>query len=149
MTSSDNDNQQINPYNPATFGSPHAAVAHTYNDPQPGPTGQVPFNQPAPQEAGPQSQTNTLAVISAALSLSSIFTVIGFIPGIILGHMANREIKQSTDTGRGWAITGLVVGYVFLALWVALILITVLLTAVLGMSVLDAVGEPSPLLLSS
>jgi Domain of unknown function (DUF4190) len=45
---------------------------------------------------------------------------IGFtVPGIVMGHIALRKIKQTGQAGRGFAIAALIVGYVLFVLTVA------------------------------
>jgi hypothetical protein len=58
-----------------------------------------------------------------------MFPIIGAIIGVVTGHMARREIRDSfgAQTGDGLALAGLVVGYVHLAVSCASILIFVLI----------------------
>jgi hypothetical protein len=73
--------------------------------------------------------TSRLAIASLVLSLSALLLgPLGFIPGIICGHLALSSIKQDpTLKGRGIALAGLIVGYVYIAL---------LLLAAIGLVVL-------------
>lgn len=66
------------------------------------------------------ARTSLLAVWSLILSLASlILGPLGFIPGIICGHLAKRTMRRTpTLKGRGLAIAGLVTGYVMLVLFV-------------------------------
>ena len=54
------------------------------------------------------------------LSLSALlFGPLGFIPGIICGHLALSSIKEHPGLkGRGIALAGLIVGYAYIALLV-------------------------------
>jgi hypothetical protein len=75
------------------------------------------------------TKTNTLAIISLVASLVGIATGIGFIAGIICGHISLSQIKKTGEEGRGMAIAGLVIGYIGVVLFV---LGMVLLFAFLG-----------------
>jgi hypothetical protein len=68
------------------------------------------------QEMGVASMSN-LAVLSLILSVLGILTgPLGFLPGIVCGHLALRRIRMSPHLrGRGVAIAGLVLGYFLLA----------------------------------
>ncbi|TSI12519.1 DUF4190 domain-containing protein [Brevibacterium aurantiacum] len=68
----------------------------------------------------PLPPTNTLAIIALVASIfgvmSSIF--LAGIAGIIMGHIARKQIRQSGERGDGMAVAALWVGYVGTALWV-------------------------------
>ncbi|HJW00893.1 MAG TPA: DUF4190 domain-containing protein, partial [Arthrobacter sp.] len=57
--------------------------------------------------------TNILAI------LALVFGLAGGLPAIPLGHIALVQIRRTGDSGRGMAIAGLVLGYVWVALIVA------------------------------
>jgi hypothetical protein len=68
-------------------------------------------------------QTNTLAVVSLVSALVAPFahfTGIGgltlTIVSIVTGHMARRQIRQTGERGDGFALAGLIISYVHLAL---------------------------------
>ena len=64
---------------------------------------------PAPVYAPPRP-TNVLAIISL------IASCVGFtVPGIIMGHIALHQIKQTGEGGHGLALAGVIVGYALLA----------------------------------
>jgi Domain of unknown function (DUF4190) len=68
--------------------------------------------------AGPK--TNTLAIVAI---------ILGFlvpVGGIITGHIALGQIKRTGEAGHGLALTGTVVGYVLTALYIVIILFSVL-----------------------
>ncbi|WP_319455458.1 MULTISPECIES: DUF4190 domain-containing protein [unclassified Mycobacterium] len=70
----------------------------------PGPPGYPGYPPPPPR------QTNAWAIVA----LVAAFT---FPPmAIVCGHVSLSQIKRTGDEGRGLAIAGLVVGYVFTAL---------------------------------
>ena len=60
--------------------------------------------------------TNKLAVTAFVLGLVGC-TGIGMILAIVLGHVALVQIRRYGQAGKGLAITGLVAGYLSLALW--------------------------------
>ncbi|MGA2866392.1 MAG: DUF4190 domain-containing protein [Verrucomicrobiota bacterium] len=62
-----------------------------------------------------------LAIWSFALSVASlVIGPLGFIPGIICGHLAKRAMRRDPGlAGRGLATAGLAVGYTFLLLFLA------------------------------
>lgn len=55
-------------------------------------------------------KTNTLAIVSLVVAL--------FVPlvGAILGHVAMGQIKKTGEQGRGIALAGVIIGWVFTAL---------------------------------
>ena len=82
-------------------------------------------------------QTSGVAVASMVLGLLSLFTgCLTALPAIICGHIALSQIKHSMGRlgGRGMAITGLAVGYVFIVLF-AIIL------AAIALPVFNSVSE--------
>lgn len=75
-------------------------------------------------DRGPQSdKVNAFAIGSFVCALATFVTAVGFIPGIILGHMALNQIKESGESGAGLAKAGLVISYIFLALGLFFILL--------------------------
>jgi hypothetical protein len=95
------------------------------------PTTSVPMAPMAPPGGATAlaGQTNTLAVISLVSALVAPFahfTGIGgltlTIVSIVTGHMARRQIRQTGERGDGFALAGLIISYVHLAL-TALVLI--------------------------
>ena len=66
----------------------------------------------------PPTKTNGLAVASLVCSAVLFFTCgVGSIIGVILGHISLGQIKRDGTGGRGLAIAGLVIGYILIALW--------------------------------
>jgi Domain of unknown function (DUF4190) len=88
---------------------------------------------------------NTLAVVSLVAAILSFFAhIVPFFGGftlaliaIVAGHVARNQIKQTGEGGSGLATTGMVIGYVHIAI-LALIfvfffgLVIAILTAVFG-----------------
>jgi hypothetical protein len=103
-----------------TYGDLHALVADL-------PTGPGGPNLPVPYAAGyysPQlaQRTNGFAVGALVCGIVPFF---GGIPAVILGHVARGQIKRTGERGDGVAVAGLVLGYLWLALWVLIILVGV------------------------
>ncbi|GAB3557270.1 DUF4190 domain-containing protein [Spelaeicoccus albus] len=118
-------------------------------DPQNGPQYVPPpppqYGQPAPPPAPygyqpvygyvPAPPTNTMAVVSLVSSLATLVVGIGWIPGIICGHMAVRQIQRTGEAGEGMARAGLIIGYVFGIITVLVILAYILFFVfILGMA---------------
>jgi hypothetical protein len=68
-------------------------------------------------------QTNTLAVVSlvtAIIAPFAHFTAVGgltlTIVSIVTGHMARRQIRSTGERGDGFALAGLIISYVHVAL---------------------------------
>jgi uncharacterized protein DUF4190 len=82
------------------------------------------WRQPPPRPAS--YGTNGLAVASLVCGLCEFFTVgVTGIPAVVLGHVALQQIGRSGQSGRGMAITGLVLGYLGLAFLVFIIIVAV------------------------
>jgi DNA-directed RNA polymerase subunit RPC12/RpoP len=67
--------------------------------------------------ATPTQRTSGLAIVSLVCSLSSFITCVGWLPGIICGHVAKSRIRRnSLLKGSGLATAGLIIGYLVLML---------------------------------
>jgi Domain of unknown function (DUF4190) len=99
----------------------------------PDPWQQDPRHDPAPAVYAPygypRQKTNGMAVASLVLSISALFCGFPAILGIICGHIALGQINRRGEHGRGLAIAGLVIGYVFVVLFLVFVVIVVLLSA--------------------
>lgn len=73
----------------------------------------------------PQQRTNTLAVVALVLGIVGVN-----LGGIICGHIALSQIRRTGEGGRGMAIAGLVLGYV----WVAVVVLLLIVAGVLASS---------------
>jgi hypothetical protein len=98
-------------------------------------TSDLPLQRPLPampaRTFAPPS-TNGLAVGSFVCGLLQLFTFgLTAIPAVILGHNARRQIRQTGQRGDGLAVTGLVLGWLGLAMF-ALIVIGLVTTAVMA-----------------
>ncbi len=60
------------------------------------------------------TKLNTLAVVS----LASAATGFGAVAAVITGHIALAQLKKSNESGRGLALTGMILGYVGIGLWI-------------------------------
>lgn len=78
----------------------------------------TPYTAPA---AGAGARTNTLAIIA----LIAAFVVAPV--GIVLGFIAQGQIKQTGEAGAGLAKAGIILGIVFTILYILLIVGSVLL----------------------
>jgi len=65
-----------------------------------------------------------MAVASLVCSIGSLLCGIGCILGIIFGFIARQQIRSSNGTqrGEGLATAGIIVGFVFLGLFIAVII---------------------------
>jgi hypothetical protein len=62
-------------------------------------------------------KTSGLAIASLVCSLSSLITCVGWLPGIICGHLAKSHLRRNPSLkGNGLATAGLVIGYLILLL---------------------------------
>lgn len=75
------------------------------------------------------AQTNTFAVVAVILAFLQP------IAGIVFGHMALGQIKRNGDAGRGLALTGVIIGYVCVALILLALIAYVSIFAVMFASI--------------
>lgn len=80
--------------------------------------------------------TNTLAIVSLAFGIASyvVLPVIGAFVAIVTGHMARGQIKRTGEGGNGFALAGLILGYVHLALAVIAIVVIVIVAIAIGIA---------------
>ncbi len=76
-----------------------------------------------PQQYGMEQRTNTLAIV--ALVGSFFISLVG----IICGHIALGQIKQTGEKGRGLALAGLIIGYIGLVVGILYVIFAVVLVA--------------------
>jgi hypothetical protein len=70
-----------------------------------------------PVPAGPP-KTNSRAVAAMICGVAEFFTFgLTSIPAVILGHMARGEIQRTGEAGDGLAMTGLILGWLAICLW--------------------------------
>ncbi|WP_225752794.1 DUF4190 domain-containing protein [Actinotalea sp. Marseille-Q4924] len=109
---------------------------------QPPAGGQQPYQQPyAQQPYGGQygggyptaPKTNTMAIVSLISSILGFTAVpiLGSIVGIITGHMAVRQIRETGEGGAGLAKAGLIIGYITIVLAILAVIALVAFVSVL------------------
>jgi hypothetical protein len=112
-------NPQQPPQTPSPYAAPPAAPA--YGAPVYG----------APAYAAPA--TNTLAVVSLIGGIASwvVLPFVAAIVAVITGHMSLGQIKRTGESGRGMALTGVILGWVNIGLSVlaALFIIVIVIGA--------------------
>jgi hypothetical protein len=83
----------------------------------------VPYGQPYGYLP---TRTNGLAIASMVLGILCVYWITSIL-AVIFGHIALSQIKRSngTQTGRGMAIAGLVLGYIWLAILVVVIVVVI------------------------
>ena len=66
--------------------------------------------------------TNSMAIAAMVLGAAEVFTSgLTAIPAVICGHVARKQIRQTTQSGDGLATGGLVLGYMAIIFWTVLI----------------------------
>ncbi len=67
----------------------------------------------------PPARTNALAIISLVAGCAQFFfCFVSSIVAVVTGHIARRQVKRTGEQGAGFALAGLILGYVGLALTV-------------------------------
>ncbi len=99
------------------------------------PQGPVPVNQAAPVVPATflpvPPPANGKAVGSMVCGILTFFTGgLTGIPAVILGHSARSEMQRTGERGEGFAMTGLVLGWLSVAGWA--LIITILIAAALA-----------------
>ncbi|MCM1011617.1 MULTISPECIES: DUF4190 domain-containing protein [unclassified Brevibacterium] len=90
--------------------------------------------------------TNTLAIIALVASIfgtiSGVF--LAGIAGIVMGHIARKQIRERGERGDGMAIAALWVGYIGTSLWILFWIVYILFfVAILGVGFLGSAGSYS------
>jgi len=60
------------------------------------------------------TKLNTLAVVSLATAVTGF----GSVAAVITGHISLAQLKKTNEAGRGLALTGMILGYVGIGLWI-------------------------------
>lgn len=68
------------------------------------------FPPPSPSPAG----TNLMAVVAFGLSVLAVFVAPAALGGVVCGHIARQQIRQSGEQGDGWALAALILGYLLI-----------------------------------
>jgi hypothetical protein len=121
---------------PPPYGTPPAYWGPP--TPYPGGLPPVPYGPPPPR-------TNPYAIASLVCSLAGLVTGISVIAGIVLGHIALNQIKQTGEEGRTLAIAGLAVGYGLLALGILFVIGIIFFMALAGGWMTTMGGETATL----
>lgn len=104
--------------------------------PQPAAQAASPAPAPAPASAATlpaaAPTTNSLAIVAFVLSMFGFVSGLGFIAGIICGHISLSQIKRSNESGRGLAIAAVVVGYAMLFVSIVMFALFILFFFVLA-----------------
>src|SRR5215475_306012 len=74
----------------------------------------------------PVAATNTMAILS--LVMSFVFSPLG----IVFGHIARKQMRQTGEQGHGLATAGLIIGYIFTALMVLGCAVTLIAIVLVG-----------------
>lgn len=78
---------------------------------------------PGPAYGYPGVKTNVLAIVSMIASIVGFLWILPFfgpLTGVITGHISLRQISRTGEKGRGMALAGVIVGYVGLAIILAI-----------------------------
>jgi hypothetical protein len=105
-----------------------------------------PYQQPYPPYASypPAPPTNGLAIAALVCGVGGFVVGLSFIPAIICGHLARRQIRQTGEQGAGLALAGLILGYVGTALFILLIAVFVVIMHKIGQALPASNGVPIP-----
>ncbi|MFF0654680.1 DUF4190 domain-containing protein [Micromonospora tulbaghiae] len=111
------DEQPPSPYEPPSHGQPYGQPQYGQQHPQwgqqPPYAPQPPYGQYGPPGQGPRpGGTNVLAI------LALVFAFVFAPAGIVCGHLAKRQIRQTGEDGDQLATWGLVLSYIFTAIGV-------------------------------
>ncbi|MFJ4711224.1 DUF1707 and DUF4190 domain-containing protein [Streptomyces sp. NPDC088785] len=81
----------------------------------------------------PAPPTNGKAIGALSCGLGAFFCGgVTAVPAVILGHMARGEIRRTQQGGEGMAVAGLVLGWLWIALWA--FLLAIIMIAAVGSS---------------
>lgn len=113
-------------YQPPTYQAPaYPPPAYPGAAPQPGyapPAGYAAPPAPgygAPYGYAPARKTNTLAIVSMIAAIVGFIWVLPFVgslAGAIMGHLSLGQIKRTGEGGRGMALTGVILGWIGVAI---------------------------------
>lgn len=87
---------------------------------------------PVPGVYVPATKTNSMAI--AALVCSLVLAPLG----IVFGHIALSQMKRTGEDGRGLAIAGLVIGYIFTGIALLWIIVVIVFFGALGSALTDS-----------
>jgi len=104
-----NQNPQGGPYGQQPYGQPQ------YGQPQ---QGQQPYGSQYGYGYPPKPLDTSTATIAMVSSIAGILCCLGWIVGIVMGHIALSKIKRGEAGGKGMAVAALCIGYGFIVLLV-------------------------------
>ena len=85
------------------------------------PAGPLPV-WPVSAYQAPPAGTNSMAIAAMVLGVAEFFTAgLTAVPAVICGHIARRQMKETSQRGDGLATGGLVLGYMAIIFWSVLI----------------------------
>lgn len=87
--------------------------------------GYAPAYAPVAYAVVPAQRMNTLALVGFILSLIGIP-----VAPIIMGHIARKQIRTSGESGDGFALAAIIIGYVVAALLAALVIYWIVMAVV-------------------
>jgi len=96
------------------------------------------WSQPAPgYQAQSQPTTNGLAIAALVLGIASYvlwFLAVPAILALVFGYIAKRQIDESQGAqgGRGLAIAGIILGWIWVGLFVVIIAVIIIIAAAGG-----------------
>jgi len=123
LTQDDYNDRMSQAYAARTYGELAALTADLPAGPLP--AWSVPAHQPPPTD------TNSMAIASIVLGVAEFFTAgLTAIPAVICGHIARRQMRQTSQRGDGLATGGLVLGYMAIIFWAVLIAATMVGVAI-------------------
>ncbi|HEY0716178.1 MAG TPA: DUF1707 and DUF4190 domain-containing protein [Streptosporangiaceae bacterium] len=120
-------------YTAKTYGELRALVADL-----PSSLPQVPFQFTRYQQPQP---TNSTAVASMVFGLATPLFGLTAIPAVILGHKARGQIRRTGERGGGMALTGLIIGWAAIGMFVLLVTLGILLSVA---ATTHGVATPTP-----
>lgn len=74
---------------------------------------------PTPAAQDTHASTNLMAVAAFALSVLGCLLAPAALGGVVCGHIARSQIRRSGEAGDSWALAGLILGYLLIALSLA------------------------------
>ena len=74
---------------------------------------------PTPPAQDTHASTNLMAVAAFALSVLGCLLAPAALGGVVCGHIARSQIRRSGEAGDSWALAGLILGYLLIALSLA------------------------------
>ncbi len=68
------------------------------------------------------ARTNPLAVAALICGIAEFLTLgLTALPAVVLGHVARSQIRRTGEAGSGLAMTGLILGWLAITMWVLFI----------------------------